>query len=546
MKKVEDIFSDYPCAALWRLLIHGYRQKDGPEAFEREEPGYLGSMYKAFDYLLSTVDEPLSVEYLVRLHDLAVSNTCYRLRGIDDEMVISEFFEPVPQGLRDGYGVEFGLVANGDGQNITLLGLRELVQKYEDEDEYFAVLNKDSFAVISKYTAGATLLAAMGNQHHCISIKRTTKQYLEERIKRIIAQYQHALLLASSTDEKLRAIVVCVHELELTHPFPDGNCRTLVVLLLNKLLMQEGFTPAILKSPDYFDAFSIGELCQEVEMGMRRFKNIKDLSYTGDQPLIYLTGNSVVSRLVNLNFSRCFMLTWLRNLRQSSRIGLLASNLERMYIETFRRVQGHLAIDKGKIELYHAGKISESDIRPVLLAHHNALKRIPLLTIELSYFLIKDFAMWQQPALLGCTNGENIDCLNLLVRSLYLCLEDKTTAILSSSRPIGFSVQDAITGIVGRWARGELVSREDDKISLNFPELLGFLLEQHCSETAGRPNVERDGGFFTHVRVVGTVQRLTEGLSEMMQTNIKEHIMDFVSRSCEELGFRISRGPVPE
>jgi len=240
------------------------------------------------------------------------------------------------------------------------------------------------------------------------------------------------------------------------------------------------------------------------------------------------------------------MLAWLKNFRKSSRIGTLASNLERIYIETFHRVQRYLAVDKGVIELYHAEKISESTIKPVLLAHYNALKRVPLLAVELSYFLIKDFAMRQQSVLLDSTNEENIDRLNLLVRSLYLCLEDKTTAILFSPRPVGFDLKDITTGILERWVRGELVLREDVKTSLNFSELLGFLLEQHCSECAGRPSVEREGAFFTHTLVTEAMQRLTEGLSEMMQANIKEHIMDFVSRSCEELGFRMSRGPIPE
>lgn len=109
---------------------------------------------------------------------------------------------------------------------------------------------------------------------------------------------------AESPDDKLRAIVVCIHELELTHPFPDGNCRAIVMLLLNKLLVQNGFLPTLLASPDYFDAFSIDELCKEVTDGIQRFKEVKRLTYKGEQPLIYLAGNPIICHLVILEAVR--------------------------------------------------------------------------------------------------------------------------------------------------------------------------------------------------------------------------------------------------
>jgi len=51
------------------------------------------------------------------------------------------------------------------------------------------------------------------------------------------------------------------------HPFQDGNCRTML-LLLNKLLFDNGFTPVIMANPNQLDGLSNKELGEIVKESM--------------------------------------------------------------------------------------------------------------------------------------------------------------------------------------------------------------------------------------------------------------------------------------
>jgi hypothetical protein len=71
---------------------------------------------------------------------------------------------------------------------------------------------------------------------------------------------------------KLRAIVTTIRKLHVGHFFVDGNGRLNVVLMLNKLLLQEGFSPVILDDTWVFGGgFTVEALIVEVQKGMAAF-----------------------------------------------------------------------------------------------------------------------------------------------------------------------------------------------------------------------------------------------------------------------------------
>jgi len=52
--------------------------------------------------------------------------------------------------------------------------------------------------------------------------------------------------------------------------FLDANTRTFSMLLMNELLMANGFPPAILEDPNRSTAYALDEVIQEVIKGMQR------------------------------------------------------------------------------------------------------------------------------------------------------------------------------------------------------------------------------------------------------------------------------------
>jgi fido (protein-threonine AMPylation protein) len=78
----------------------------------------------------------------------------------------------------------------------------------------------------------------------------TKMQALNSALKKSLPQEE----LKRIQDEKLTAIAHLYQMLDWQHPFIDGQGRTDLVLL-SKLLTEQGFTPAILDEP-YFSSYS--------------------------------------------------------------------------------------------------------------------------------------------------------------------------------------------------------------------------------------------------------------------------------------------------
>jgi hypothetical protein len=91
---------------------------------------------------------------------------------------------------------------------------------------------------------------------------------LDQKAEKIITQYHEAMKKKPSALKKLQNIITFVQDLGQLHPFPDGNNRAHVLLLLNELLTCEGFPPCILEKPNHFVAYSVAELVADVQFGM--------------------------------------------------------------------------------------------------------------------------------------------------------------------------------------------------------------------------------------------------------------------------------------
>jgi hypothetical protein len=119
---------------------------------------------------------------------------------------------------------------------------------------------------------------------------------LEQEVEAYILNYQSKIKTIISPLEKIRCIAEVIQDLEQKHPFDDVNCRTICMLTLNHLLLQNGFPLAILKDANRFDAYSIDELIEEIIKGM---ENTFELIETGrlfgistDEIINYLKSDS--------------------------------------------------------------------------------------------------------------------------------------------------------------------------------------------------------------------------------------------------------------
>ncbi|MFJ1269205.1 hypothetical protein ACD661_11615 [Legionella lytica] len=117
-------FDNYPLKSFWRLFIDGNRQEQvGPRGFEKNEPGYLKSIQNGFGFAMDSLDKPLTVHFLIQLHDRCMQDVLYPNYPPEDQ---------APEtGIRDFDHHGFGLVAATQEatHNTSLAGVKEFFEK---------------------------------------------------------------------------------------------------------------------------------------------------------------------------------------------------------------------------------------------------------------------------------------------------------------------------------------------------------------------------------------------------------------------------------
>lgn len=270
-KEVVKKFALLPKTEQWRFFIDGYRHNEGRLAFDVREKGYMKAMEAAFTRMLATVEKPLSSQIIIDLHRHA-------LTGVEntDNVHLDTF--------RDGNPGDFGLVSNEDTLkpllgNASLLGVTEFMNSGVLDE---MIVNSRGLTVprfeimvngkdILRSGTPAEVHEAIKGGGARLYVARESESVIHARVDKTLKTYHTEMQNAVTSDSKLNAIIKMVSTLERDHIFTDGNARTLVMLVLNRELVKNGFTPVILENPNRFDLFSIAELKNEVSAGMQMF-----------------------------------------------------------------------------------------------------------------------------------------------------------------------------------------------------------------------------------------------------------------------------------
>ncbi len=261
---------------LWRFVIDGNEQSSNdPLIFDNErmghpgEPGYLNAMTEAMNFMLEVINTPLSVEYIIRLHDIALEKVIFKRNQKNNH-------KDDRKGIRTTPATFFFTPSN-----INLLGLVGLFRQYNSLMHFQLRLQNDS----EEKTEGSIkeLFEKIIKTYQCSRgdpIKDwggTLKKYLVENLAKLITQYNKDIELAQSNTDKIIAIADFVHKADLLHPFPDGNVRTFVFIIANKLLLMNGFPPAIFEEPNRFDGFDVLSLCLDIIEGIETTHSLMNI-----------------------------------------------------------------------------------------------------------------------------------------------------------------------------------------------------------------------------------------------------------------------------
>ncbi|MDX1901729.1 MAG: Fic family protein [Gammaproteobacteria bacterium] len=157
--------------------------------------------------------------------------------------------------------IKFAYIKNVSEKNKSVIvPILKKIAETENNDQLANYL----FEVIkiSRYR-GAVRVKILSGQ------RKNVESILTDEMQKYVDYYHDSIAIARNRIEKLYAIIIFIQSCEQLHPFYDANCRTFCMLLLNHLLMRNGFPPAILTNPNRFDAFSRDELLIDVLDGMK-------------------------------------------------------------------------------------------------------------------------------------------------------------------------------------------------------------------------------------------------------------------------------------
>jgi hypothetical protein len=297
-----------PAEEIWRFFVDGNRQKWGWIEFEKRERGYLRAMIKAFQTIFTT--PPDLGRFIKELHFMATDQVHSTLYSADNwwggnkrkyriinfvysvmstETVtkngIVELLETIRQQKEASDFLILGLGSNAINKHISIVpdsvnslcgsevtSSTKSIFNFKDrtDNNGFCVHlnplhNRD---VIKKIFTNNTSISSTYYVNEDKGGELDVRAVMEKRMRELLESYHHST--ASTPFEKLLEIIKFIRNCERLHPFTDGNTRTFSMLLLNHLLIKNGFPCVIRDEPNKIYAVTIEELCLDVLRGMQR------------------------------------------------------------------------------------------------------------------------------------------------------------------------------------------------------------------------------------------------------------------------------------
>jgi len=265
----------------WRLFVDGRFQKkyNGWLGYESGERGSVPALINGFSYMIDNFDLSLGLKatYLRELHKicmLSVETTNLKSSPGDIRYLNSgmPFFAKTTtyEHLQEVFDLR-----KGDG---TAIFNSQKWGKPADElniDDVFKALQEDGkinyrnwYPNLDKKQQDA--LDGKLTLHEFYEAKHAVQMMIVSKMEEIVDTYNNEIEVAQNDEEKLRAICMVSRQMELLHPFPDGNCRTFSCVTLTHLLTFNGFPPALLDNPNLDNEVSFEQWVDEVKEGMQR------------------------------------------------------------------------------------------------------------------------------------------------------------------------------------------------------------------------------------------------------------------------------------
>jgi UDP-N-acetylmuramyl pentapeptide synthase len=272
---------------LFRFFVDGrfHRKYRGWVGYEAGEYGSVQGILNGFAFMLDNFDLSggLRSTYLLDLHRICMFNvqTANPKSTPGDLRYLNSGMPFLAKTTTLNNLKEILAMRKGDGTAIfNAKKYAKTADEFDAVSLYQDLLKEKNINYRNWYPnldqATKNYLDKNGNLQDYYQAKHYVQMMFAKKTDNIVESFNLSIKKSSGSEDRIYIIATLVRDLELLHPFPDGNCRVFACILLNHLLMYFDFYPAILDNPNLDGECSYDEFVEEIRKGMDNTRALLD------------------------------------------------------------------------------------------------------------------------------------------------------------------------------------------------------------------------------------------------------------------------------
>lgn len=230
----------------WKEAVDGVYHEHGKWVFDcglhnhTIEPGYMLSVERAFHYISYHLNTRTNAAQYMQIHQLV----CGHFDGENNSVLMGQ--------------EKVGVFRNIEDKNW-----------WTPWTPWYGTFSAEAIAELDAQNPRVASYDLAANK---LTYTSFTREEIHDLVERYFTEFYDEMDAASNNeDQKLRGIARLITRLEWLHPFKDGQGRT-DSLLLNKLLVEFGFKPALLKHPYKSSTLGLNGWTDYLKQGMHNWE----------------------------------------------------------------------------------------------------------------------------------------------------------------------------------------------------------------------------------------------------------------------------------
>jgi hypothetical protein len=245
----------------WMECIEGRYHHLGKYVFDRGthqgtvEPGFIANMEESFRFIKNFINFKIDADWYLFLH----KHTCAHFNGDPEVFLMGQ----------EKVGV---FRTSDDNIYCTLAGVYGVTPEARVEFQALDQALKREFG--DSYGLGEMVYTDATQTATRLNYKAMSRDQVHRIFNKFLNEFYQEIGRATTPDEKLWAIAKLHQRLEWLHPVKDGTSRTSTALM-NKLLTDYGFHPAILEYPHVSSSYGLKQWFEYLKEGLVKWEQKK-------------------------------------------------------------------------------------------------------------------------------------------------------------------------------------------------------------------------------------------------------------------------------